>query len=136
MINFGRHKILECAREILEKSQNVTLDKDSFIRISDDLEVMLSEVSTFLPSPPLPSPPLHPLPLLPFPPLAGERTHQVRASPVAEVGQEATDHCGQDCQTSRDHGKYQDLNPPPFVMSPSRIPRSRSTIYNLISSGL
>ena len=44
MINFGRHKILECAKEILEKSQNVTLDKDSFIRISDDLEVMLSEV--------------------------------------------------------------------------------------------
>lgn len=45
MINFGRHKILECAKEILEKSQNMTLDKDSFIRISDDLEVMLSEVS-------------------------------------------------------------------------------------------
>lgn len=44
MINFGRHKILECAKEILEKSQNVTLDKDSFIRISDDLEVMLTEV--------------------------------------------------------------------------------------------
>jgi hypothetical protein len=46
MINFGRHKILECAREILEKSQDVTLDKDSFIRISDDLELMLSEVSS------------------------------------------------------------------------------------------
>ena len=44
MINFGRHKVLECAKEILEKSQNVTLDKDSFIRISDDLEVMLAEV--------------------------------------------------------------------------------------------
>jgi len=43
-INFGRKKILECAREILEKSQNVTLDKESFIRISDDLEMMLAEV--------------------------------------------------------------------------------------------
>lgn len=45
MINFGRHKILECAREIMEKSQQVTLDKESFICISDDLEVMLAEVS-------------------------------------------------------------------------------------------
>lgn len=44
MINFGRHKVLECAKEILEKSQDMTLDKDSFIRISDDLEVMLAEV--------------------------------------------------------------------------------------------
>lgn len=43
-INFGRHKILECAREIFEKSQDMTLDKDSFIRISDDLEVMLIKV--------------------------------------------------------------------------------------------
>ena len=44
-INFGRHKILECAREIYEKSSDTTLDKDSFIRISDDLEGMLVEVS-------------------------------------------------------------------------------------------
>ena len=44
MINFGRHKILECAREIMEKSQNGLLDKDSFIRISDDLELMLAEM--------------------------------------------------------------------------------------------
>jgi len=43
-VNFGRHKVLECAREILEKSQDTTLDKDTFIRISDDLELMLAEV--------------------------------------------------------------------------------------------
>ena len=44
-INFGRHRILECAREILEKSQNGALNKDSFIQISDDLEGLLLDVS-------------------------------------------------------------------------------------------
>ncbi len=43
-INFGRHKVLECAREIFEKSRDTSLDKDTFIRISDDLEIMLAEV--------------------------------------------------------------------------------------------
>ena len=47
-INFGRHQILECAREIFEKSQDTTLDKESFIRISDDLEVMLGKVSVVI----------------------------------------------------------------------------------------
>ena len=44
-INFGRHRILECAREILEKSQNGALTKDSFIQISEDLEGLLLDVS-------------------------------------------------------------------------------------------
>ena len=44
-INFGRHRIVECAREILEKSQNGALTKDYFIQISDDLEVLLLDVS-------------------------------------------------------------------------------------------
>ena len=43
-VNFGRHKVLECAREIFEKSQDTSLDKNTFIRISDDLELMLAEV--------------------------------------------------------------------------------------------
>ena len=43
-INFGRHRIVECAREILEKSQNGALTKDYFIQISDDLEMLLLDV--------------------------------------------------------------------------------------------
>ena len=43
-INFGRHRIIECAREILEKSQNGALTKDYFIQISDDLEMLLLDV--------------------------------------------------------------------------------------------
>ena len=43
-INFGRHRIVECAREILERSQSGTLTKDYFIQISDDLEMLLLDV--------------------------------------------------------------------------------------------
>ena len=35
---------MECAREIMEKSQGGTLSKESFIQISDDLELLLIEV--------------------------------------------------------------------------------------------
>ena len=44
-MNFGRHQILECARELLEKSQQGALGKDSFIQISDNLEQTLADVS-------------------------------------------------------------------------------------------
>lgn len=44
-LNFGRHKILECAREILEKSQKAVVTKDSIIQMSDDLENVLCDVS-------------------------------------------------------------------------------------------
>ena len=44
-LNFGRHKILECAREILEKSQKVVVTKDSIIQMSEDLENVLCDVS-------------------------------------------------------------------------------------------
>ena len=47
-MNFGRHRVLECAREILEKSQNGALTKDSFIQISEDLEGLLLDVRTLL----------------------------------------------------------------------------------------
>ena len=44
-LNFGRHKILECAREICEKSQNGIITKDSIIQMSADLESILLDVS-------------------------------------------------------------------------------------------
>lgn len=44
-LNFGRHKILECAREIGEKSREGIISKDSIIQMSEDLEHVLKEVS-------------------------------------------------------------------------------------------
>ncbi len=44
-LNFGRHKILECAREICEKSRDGIITKDSIIQMSDDLQLVLRDVS-------------------------------------------------------------------------------------------
>lgn len=43
-INFGRHQILECARDALEKSKENTLSKDQIIAMCDNLEGTLVEV--------------------------------------------------------------------------------------------
>ncbi|XP_064387144.1 microtubule-associated serine/threonine-protein kinase 2-like isoform X2 [Halichondria panicea] len=43
-LNFGRHKILECAREICEKSRDGIITKDSIIQMSDDLQLVLRDV--------------------------------------------------------------------------------------------
>lgn len=44
-INFGRHQILECARDALEKSKENTLSKDQIIAMCDNLEGTLVEVT-------------------------------------------------------------------------------------------
>ena len=43
-INFGRHQILECARDALEKSRENALSKDQVISLCSNLEGTLVEV--------------------------------------------------------------------------------------------
>ena len=43
-INFGRHQILECARDALEKSRENALSKDQVISMCSNLEGTLVEV--------------------------------------------------------------------------------------------
>ena len=44
MASYGKHKILECAYDILDQSQNGSLDTASFVHMSDCLELILIEV--------------------------------------------------------------------------------------------